>query len=759
MASLVDYLSSQKQDSSFSARTKLASQYGITGYTGTAAQNTQLLGLLQKQTAPVYGPTAPKTSLLSGSTATGTGNITQSPVTSIGASVTPTVDPNSLFSISRPDASTYTTNSSGFQVPKQMGALDGSTSYAGQTIKAPNTLPGSIAGRQDIYPTPDTSLQTFLANASKTSPVPTIPQAIPSDMLNRTDMPTLPKYTPTPAPSVPSFSEYMSGGKSISAPTSNDINPYEKQYDAIGNEILTSMDKLGTKAARKLELENQAGLSGYQKQLNDINGQLASLAAEALGKQLDAQGKPIANSFINRQVDAIEREKTVKALGLNAIAQTLQGNISLANDTVTKALDAEFQPITDKIEYLKVALQMNENKMTRAEKAKAAEQAIKLKEYEMTVENQREERKNIYNVMLEAAKNGADSSTLNAIRSAKTAKEAIGLAGSSLSKSGEMSSVQNANFMAISNRYNSDAIINNGSKALSTIQIADQVLRDPANATNQLKALYSLVTALDPNSAVKEGEVALAQQSQSFLSRFSTSLQRISNGQIVDPATAQAMAQASKDLAQVWSDAARRKEIQYSSQANVAGVGDAFGSFLSGSKPMDSQMQTQSSLPSFSQIQSSLKSRYPNASDSELAKVAQVLMNDPTKLQQLGFTNADRALSGSSITSINIGNKPIKVNAKIANPLALADRDFFNATGQHLRINESLRSTERQAQLYAAFKSGKGGRAAPPGKSYHETGKAVDIANWKAAEPYLRKYGFKNDLADDRNHFSIGEFA
>ena len=45
--SIVDYLKSQGQDSSYSARKKLAEQAGIQNYTGTAAQNTSLLKQLQ----------------------------------------------------------------------------------------------------------------------------------------------------------------------------------------------------------------------------------------------------------------------------------------------------------------------------------------------------------------------------------------------------------------------------------------------------------------------------------------------------------------------------------------------------------------------------------------------------------------------------------------------------------------------------------------------------------------------------------------
>lgn len=47
VASIVDYLKSKGQDSSYNNRKNLANQYGITGYTGTASQNTNLLKAMQ----------------------------------------------------------------------------------------------------------------------------------------------------------------------------------------------------------------------------------------------------------------------------------------------------------------------------------------------------------------------------------------------------------------------------------------------------------------------------------------------------------------------------------------------------------------------------------------------------------------------------------------------------------------------------------------------------------------------------------------
>ena len=43
VGSIVGYLSSSERDSSYDARRKLAEEYGISGYSGTASQNTKFL--------------------------------------------------------------------------------------------------------------------------------------------------------------------------------------------------------------------------------------------------------------------------------------------------------------------------------------------------------------------------------------------------------------------------------------------------------------------------------------------------------------------------------------------------------------------------------------------------------------------------------------------------------------------------------------------------------------------------------------------
>lgn len=77
LGSIVDYLKSQGKDSSYSSRKKMAEQYGIGNYSGTAAQNTSLLKLLQngasekQQNSPTTGNTQLSNSAASASPKTG----------------------------------------------------------------------------------------------------------------------------------------------------------------------------------------------------------------------------------------------------------------------------------------------------------------------------------------------------------------------------------------------------------------------------------------------------------------------------------------------------------------------------------------------------------------------------------------------------------------------------------------------------------------------------------------------------------------
>jgi len=148
--------------------------------------------------------------------------------------------------------------------------------------------------------------------------------------------------------------------------------------------------------------------------------------------------------------------------------------------------------------------------------------------------------------------------------------------------SGGLNTAQTSNFLRITDKYQADPIIMAADKGKTAVIIADQVLADPGNAANQLKSLYVLVKNLDPDSAVREGEINLAQQTQSYLQRFATSIQRIGEGQVISADAATQLAKATKELATAWTTSAASRTNRYKSQARNADpiVGNSFDQYL-----------------------------------------------------------------------------------------------------------------------------------------------------------------------------------
>ena len=88
--------------------------------------------------------------------------------------------------------------------------------------------------------------------------------------------------------------------------------------------------------------------------------------------------------------------------------------------------------------------------------------------------------------------------------------------------------------------------------------------------------------------------------------------------------------------------------------------------------------------------------------------------------------------------------------------MAQAARD----AGIELVIRSGFRSHERQKALYRAWRAGWGNRAARPGYSNHESGRALDIDLDQAGTlDWLRanagRYGFKNTVRGEPWHWEL----
>ena len=95
-SSIVDYLKSTGKSSDYNTRAKLASQYGISNYSGTSSQNTQLLNLLRGGSSAVAQGTA--TTGFPAGTSTPIKSTSSSSRTNSSTYVAPKIDTNAILS-------------------------------------------------------------------------------------------------------------------------------------------------------------------------------------------------------------------------------------------------------------------------------------------------------------------------------------------------------------------------------------------------------------------------------------------------------------------------------------------------------------------------------------------------------------------------------------------------------------------------------------------------------------------------------------
>ena len=115
------------------------------------------------------------------------------------------------------------------------------------------------------------------------------------------------------------------------------------------------------------------------------------------------------------------------------------------------------------------------------------------------------------------------------------------------------------------------------------------------------------------------------------------------------------------------------------------------------------------------------------------------------------------AYPDKKLKAVKIGDKHAVFHESVADAISKADADMRKATGKGLQINSSFRTNDQQKSAWNRYQSGEGGLAARPGRSRHEKGLAVDVANWKEAVPYLSKYGLVNPFVGrgDPVHFQL----
>lgn len=210
--------------------------------------------------------------------------------------------------------------------------------------------------------------------------------------------------------------------------------PQSDLQNMINELTSTNLTLEGQKQAFRTEQEKKAGLEEQLKAENDLSSQLKQLQTEASNipnqLQLSAEGRGITAGGLAPIQTARLRENSIKANTVGALLAATQGKIAFSNSLIDRAVQAEFGPKEARQKALLANLDIiiKSPEYTEDEKRRALAQK-KIQDAETAkIEQDKADRKAILDTATEAAKNGADSLTLQKISQAKTPIDAIQIA-------------------------------------------------------------------------------------------------------------------------------------------------------------------------------------------------------------------------------------------------------------------------------------------------------------------------------------------
>lgn len=544
-------------------------------------------------------------------------------------------------------------------------------------------------------------------------------------------------------------------------------------------------------------------------QINDIKAQVEKTLTELSMGLNNVEDQPIAMQFITGQQASIQRNADAKLQNLARIEKNLLEELGLEQEarqvqaSVAQTQLGYLQTNLDTAFKVEQMVQQNEDRVFARAQALSTSAQNKLTtildsmqgidENDMTTDQKKQ-----LQDMADAA--GIPYSLITSGLS--NVKQQLLLKNSSM---GGLSSSERTYLNQIQDNARQDPNIKNFADVRASYETARKAAESGGGA-GDIVLMRMLAKITDPTTGVREEEFKTFEGAQGTLATFGINLteKMWSGGRLTDSGRAALMQQATDIYSQrkaAYDSSVRFFDDQATAAGLPAGMVTPYyvapepvaGGLPDMSKysvnqtianALTNKVKTDASGNPLSANDIDFLSRYATKLYSEGKSDADVLKNvnmilrgeNPPDFNNVGGdTNSAVDISSSvrgfrgrvlgdiqpatTISKVDLGGKTVSVNSAIADRLAMADRDYYAATGKHIPVSESYRDAARQRELFKKLSS-RGARVAPQGYSFHELGMAVDVGDsWKDVKPYLNKYGFINGLANDMGHFSVGELS
>ncbi len=116
--------------------------------------------------------------------------------------------------------------------------------------------------------------------------------------------------------------------------------------------LLDKLSGLFGGASKEQATQDQitADTEPYKQQLNEIETQIKTQQAKAIQNQEQAMQRGETLGFASREAQSIARTDAIETLKLSALAEGMRGNIALAEDRATRAINAQYAERDKEIE-------------------------------------------------------------------------------------------------------------------------------------------------------------------------------------------------------------------------------------------------------------------------------------------------------------------------------------------------------------------------------------------------------------------------
>jgi hypothetical protein len=310
---------------------------------------------------------------------------------------------------------------------------------------------------------------------------------------------TLQSTTPIEVPPTQTIDDPLAG---LTNSTNTDLtsaqvaaDTAQTQRSADVSQFKNLSDQLLSKQSEQLALEQTQGIPQFNQQLNELQNisRQKTIEYNTTPYSLAGQGRGITTGILRGQEAVKQRQLGIDIMLNNSNIQAMQGNILLAQQTVDRAIAAKYDPIEAKIKTQRDIIDIGYQDLSTADKKLADAKKAKLDLQTQQIADRKEIEKSVNAVVLEAAKNGADATTLDNIRKGKTVDEAISLTKGFLSTPDTMiTKLDDGRTVAINKRTNQIVKDFGGAKATGTneiLSIADAQKLGVPYGTTQAEAI------------------------------------------------------------------------------------------------------------------------------------------------------------------------------------------------------------------------------------------------------------------------------